>query len=458
MGAGAVGDKAEQESSLTQAQASLLDMADSSTPAADGAAALPPPAPAATAAAAGSGGGGLGGLDDLLSLGGSGAGAPAGAATPVQAAGAAADFLGDLMGGPAPAAGGSAAPAAPAAAPTGGGLGGLEDLLGGLGGGSTGARSAPAASPRGSGVELLPQPQLTPQEFQQSWAAWTPGQRTINQPLGAAAVASVEANGFKVRKGGERGGPSGCGERCPSRASFAEASRAAIIRTRARPLPKFPPAWVQDFTAHIGQANVATFATPREGSAPPLRFLFHAQAAGSGARVLVQVRSPAPGTGRAGGVPPCTWPGVTAAGGCSLRDSATPRAMHARAPAALGVVCAAKRCCPAPNRRSPSASPHPRQPRWSNRTAPRPPSTWWACCRRCCSRCDASLRSAAQHSACKTQGSCRERRRPYRRLSTSTACASGCVPLVVVTKSWDMKGWVIGGGKKFRRHWGCSGT
>lgn len=53
---------------------------------------------------------------------------------------------------------------------------------------------------------------------------------------------------------------------------------------------------LQDFTAHVGQANVANFATPREGSAPPLRFLFHAQAAGSGAHVLVQVtvsRAPA---------------------------------------------------------------------------------------------------------------------------------------------------------------------
>lgn len=34
---------------------------------------------------------------------------------------------------------------------------------------------------------------------------------------------------------------------------------------------------------------MASFATPREGSAPPYRFLFHAQAAGSGAHVLVQV-------------------------------------------------------------------------------------------------------------------------------------------------------------------------
>lgn len=52
--------------------------------------------------------------------------------------------------------------------------------------------------------------------------------------------------------------------------------------------PCCPPP--QDFTAHIAQAHVASFATPREGSAPPYRFLFHAQAARSSARVLVQVR------------------------------------------------------------------------------------------------------------------------------------------------------------------------
>ncbi|KAL4434249.1 hypothetical protein ABPG75_000690 [Micractinium tetrahymenae] len=238
MGAGAVGHKAEQESSLTQAQASLLDVSDSSAAAADGAAT--PPAAPAPAAVAGSGGGGLGGLDDLLSFGGTGAAPAAAAPPPPPAQQSAANLLGDLMGGAAPSAGAPASLAAApaAAAPTGGGgLGGLEDLLGGFGGGG----SAAAAPPPASGVELLPQPQLTPQEFQQSWAAWTPGQRAFNQPLSAAALASVEANGYK------------------------------------------------DFTAHIGQANVATFATPREGSATPLRFLFHAQAAGNGSRVLVQV-------------------------------------------------------------------------------------------------------------------------------------------------------------------------
>ena len=49
---------------------------------------------------------------------------------------------------------------------------------------------------------------------------------------------------------------------------------------------------MQDFTAHIAQANIASFATPREGAGPPLRFLFHAQRAGgaAGGHVLVQVR------------------------------------------------------------------------------------------------------------------------------------------------------------------------
>lgn len=56
------------------------------------------------------------------------------------------------------------------------------------------------------------------------------------------------------------------------------------------------PRRLQDFTAHIAQAHIANFATPRAGGAPPYRFLFHAQAAGSGAHVLVQVtvaKSPA---------------------------------------------------------------------------------------------------------------------------------------------------------------------
>jgi hypothetical protein len=54
--------------------------------------------------------------------------------------------------------------------------------------------------------------------------------------------------------------------------------------------PPRPPA-PQDFNAHIAQAQIASFATPREGSAPPLRFLFHARTTGGGSHVLVQVRA-----------------------------------------------------------------------------------------------------------------------------------------------------------------------
>jgi hypothetical protein len=44
--------------------------------------------------------------------------------------------------------------------------------------------------------------------------------------------------------------------------------------------------------AHIGQANIASFATPQPGGSPPYRFLFHAQRSeGSGSRVLVSVHS-----------------------------------------------------------------------------------------------------------------------------------------------------------------------
>lgn len=63
----------------------------------------------------------------------------------------------------------------------------------------------------------------------------------------------------------------------------------ASLHPNPQPHPTTPTPGTQDFTGHIGQAHVANFATPREGSAAPYRFLFHAQAAGSSAHVLVQV-------------------------------------------------------------------------------------------------------------------------------------------------------------------------
>ncbi|GAB4816706.1 hypothetical protein N2152v2_003752 [Parachlorella kessleri] len=204
-----------------------------------------PLAPAAAAAAAalppGVGGGGAAG--DLLSLDAGLAGLSAGAAPPPAAAagGIAApspsplDLLGDLMGG-----GGSsttAAPAAPTVPPAAAGgagqLGGLADLLGG------GAGAAPAAA--ASSVALLPRPQITPQEFQQLWVAWNPLAKSFQQGLSAASTTAIAANGHR------------------------------------------------DFIAHIAQANVVSFATPREGGPPPYRFLFHAQRSGTGSHILAQV-------------------------------------------------------------------------------------------------------------------------------------------------------------------------
>ena len=182
MGAGSDAGEPDSGSALNQAQASLLDLADGGDA---GASQAPVPAPTAAA-------GGFSGLDDLMSLGGgggSGAAAAAPAPVPATAAPSPADLLGGLMGGSASPTPAAAAPAAPA-----GGLGGLEDLLGGLGGGGGGAAAAPAAP----SVSLVPQPQLSPQEFQAKWQAWTPQARSFQQQLQGGAVGSVEANGFRV--------------------------------------------------------------------------------------------------------------------------------------------------------------------------------------------------------------------------------------------------------------------
>jgi len=185
-------DKGEEaKSALNAAQASLLDLADGGGPAA---ADTPSSAAAAGGSGAAAGGNSSGGLADLMSLGGGAPAAPAQVpAAAVAAAPSPADLLGDLMGGlggssPGPAAAAAASAAAPPPAAA-GGLGGLDDLLGGLGGG---APAAPA-------VSLVAHPQISPQEFQQSWAAWTPGALSFQAELSPSAAASVEANGYRVR-------------------------------------------------------------------------------------------------------------------------------------------------------------------------------------------------------------------------------------------------------------------
>ena len=260
--------KEEGESALNQAQASLLDMGEG----ADGSGT---PLSATAAGAASSSGGALA---DLMSFGGGGGGGSgvAAAQAPPQSA---VDLLGELIGSSR-----SQGPAAPPAAAPAAGLSGLDDLLGGLHGSSLPAAPQPSSS---CSVSLLPQPQISAADFQQKWAAWTADARSFQQPLSSAAVSSVESNAYRV---------SACGHLWEG--------KCAIRQRRCCPNCVRTCCWLpstavslfgcsrllQDFTAHIGQAHVANFATPREGGAPPYRFLFHAQAAGSGAHVLVQVR------------------------------------------------------------------------------------------------------------------------------------------------------------------------
>lgn len=200
----------EQESALNQAQASLLDMSDG-----DGSAT--PLGAAGTPSAAGDSSSG-GALADLMSLGGGGssvAGPPVPTlpAASVAAPASGADLLDDLLGGgarPSPAAAAAAPPPALLAAQP-ATLSGFDDLLGGLGGGSA-APAPPPAQPPAAGVSLVAQPQITPQEFQHKWQAWTPFARTFQQPLTASAVAAVEANGYRVRA--TEGGGGMCGHAC----------------------------------------------------------------------------------------------------------------------------------------------------------------------------------------------------------------------------------------------------
>jgi hypothetical protein len=183
--------KEEGESALNQAQASLLDMGEGT----DGSA-----TPLAASAAGGASSSG-GALADLMSFGGGGGSSSVAAQAAPQSA---VDLLGDLMGGGGSSGSSRALAAPPAAAPA-AGFGGLDDLLGGLGGGDGLAAAPPPSSSSSSSVSLVPQPQISAQEFQQKWAAWTAGARSFQQPLSSAAVSSVESNAYRVSA-------CGCGE------------------------------------------------------------------------------------------------------------------------------------------------------------------------------------------------------------------------------------------------------
>eukprot|EP00884_Botryococcus_braunii_P006125 jgi/Botrbrau1/15513/Bobra.0225s0004.1 len=121
------------------------------------------------------------------------------------------------------------APAAAAAAPA-VDLLGLDDLLGGP--------APPAPLPTGPKLSLAPLPALAPAEFQGQWGM-LPAAPRFTHPLTPAAVSVIEANKH------------------------------------------------QDFCRHLAASNIATMASG--GQAPMYRFYFHAQEAGTGTRVLVEV-------------------------------------------------------------------------------------------------------------------------------------------------------------------------
>ena len=111
------------------------------------------------------------------------------------------------------------------------------DFFGG-GGGAAGGIGSPPES-----VELVPKPSISAQEFQTGWAQWNAGAQTCTEALaGQDTVAAIHARGHR------------------------------------------------DFLSHVAQANISSFATPREGGPPPYRFLFLAQR--SGTEVVVSASPP----------------------------------------------------------------------------------------------------------------------------------------------------------------------
>ena len=128
---------------------------------------------------------------------------------------------------------------------TNGGLLG-DDLDAFFGGGGGGGGQQQQQEQQITTITLTPKPAISASEFQSDWS-------------------SLELTGTVVTATQEVGGGG--------------ASTLATLSSRG----------YRDFSDHVSQANIASFATPREGSTPPLRFLFHAKRSETGARVLAQV-------------------------------------------------------------------------------------------------------------------------------------------------------------------------
>lgn len=163
------------------------------------------------------------------------------------------DVLGDLLGGT----GESHAAAVPIADNTLGmeapGEHALDDFMSSFMNTPTPTQQAEHTTPAAAAavVELKSQPSpLDASQFQSLWTAWSslPSLSYIENLSHSSSVSSIESRGFR------------------------------------------------DFIEYIKQANIISFAQPKEGSSPPYRFLFYSQVQGSDAYVLSQVivsKSPA---------------------------------------------------------------------------------------------------------------------------------------------------------------------
>ncbi|KAL4521528.1 hypothetical protein Ndes2437B_g07893 [Nannochloris sp. 'desiccata'] len=130
-------------------------------------------------------------------------------------------------------------PAAPMAIPS-SALGDELDAF--FGGGGGGAAPPQPHHQYQQTITLASKPSISPTEFSSCWSTWESSGSVLSFKQEVSSLAAITARGFK------------------------------------------------DFSEHIEQANISSFATPKEGSVPPLRFLLHAQQqGGNAARVLAQI-------------------------------------------------------------------------------------------------------------------------------------------------------------------------
>ncbi len=120
------------------------------------------------------------------------------------------------------------------------------------GGGAVAVPSQPQPQQQQQSITLAAKPSISPTEFSTFWSQWESSGTVLSFKQEINSMSAITSRGFK------------------------------------------------DFSDHIQQANISSFATPKEGSTPPLRFLLHAQQQGGNtARVLAQITVTAVGAGEA---------------------------------------------------------------------------------------------------------------------------------------------------------------